>query len=268
LWRLKKGRFELIKIIPCHTLRISYVLLALTNGNVACTSGYDGTIEIWNLYRDVMVHKLCDHASDVSQLVLLSNGNLASLSIDDTVTVWNAESGQRLNKFTFKGLSKYLPFIALPNELFATVDSDSRRNISIFNSNTGELVKSLIGHEKGVWSLVLLNDTHMASSSLDYDGTIKIWALASGHVVRSINTSNMYLALLSDDVLACYPYLNNPTTTIELWKWKMGELWKTIEVNRERVTWMKALLKSPDDQQRLIYYSCYENLPAQLISDI
>jgi hypothetical protein len=93
LWRIKKnGRFELIKVIPCHTRPIDY-LETLGNGNVACSFGY-ATIQICNLESGVMLHRLCNETG-IYQMVQLSNGHLASLSRDDTVTVWNVENGQR-----------------------------------------------------------------------------------------------------------------------------------------------------------------------------
>jgi WD40 repeat protein len=252
LWRIKSGSFELTKIIPCHTFPIGCIE-ALANGNVACSS-WDATIQIWNLESDVMVHSLCGDL-EVSKLVKLSNGHLASLLIDLTVTVWNVEKERRLKTFTL-GLVDLCPFIALPNEQIATVLDSSRANISVFNSNTGELHQSLVGHSRELCSLVLLNDTHMASSSFDL--TIKIWDLASGHVVRTlpglINNSVTFLALLCDDVLACYPFPNESSTTIQLWKWKTGELWKTIEVNQKGVYLVRPLIKSSNDQPRLICF--------------
>jgi hypothetical protein len=67
-WRFKNGRFELIKIIPCHTRSISF-LEVLANGNVACNFE-DATIQIWNLETGLMVHRLCGHAI-VTGFVLL-----------------------------------------------------------------------------------------------------------------------------------------------------------------------------------------------------
>jgi WD40 repeat protein len=268
LWRIKSGHYELIKMIPCHTASIK-CLEVLANGNVACNF-WDSTIQIWHLESGVMLHRLCDDTS-VSQMVLLSNGQLASLSWHGIVTVWNVEIGRRLKTFTLGSINISSSFIALPNERIATILASSPQNISIFNSNTGELAKSLIGHELDVKSLVLLNDTHMASSSKDR--TIKIWDLArGGHLVRtfagSINNSDVDLALLRDDVLVCYAFLvNDSSTPIQLWKWKTGEMWKTIVFNEGYLFFVKAFTKSPDDKQRLV---CLSNLASsvEVLNDI
>jgi WD40 repeat protein len=209
------------------------------------------------------MHRLCDHTGIILKFFLLSNGHLASLSWNRIATVWNVENGQRLKTFALDVSLPRRPKIALSNELFAAkVLNSIPQNISVFNSNTGELVKSLIGHENDVHSLVLLNDTHMASSSWDH--TIKIWHLTSGHAVRtlpgSINGSRVEIALLLDDVLACFSYSYGSSTLIQLWKWKTGELWKTIEStesNRKYLFFEKTLTKSPDKQQRLICFFDY-----------
>jgi WD40 repeat protein len=109
LWRIKKRSFELIKQIPCHTNRIN-CLEALANGNVASNFG-DASIQIWNVKSGVMVHKLCDETR-ISQMVLLSNGHLASLSYSSchTVTVWNVENGRRLKTFALGSITNSSSF--------------------------------------------------------------------------------------------------------------------------------------------------------------
>jgi WD40 repeat protein len=265
LWRMKKnGRcFELIKQIQCHTRSIR-CLEALANENIACNFE-DNKIQIWNLDTGVMVHRLCDDRS-VTRLVLLSNGLLASLLGDDSVTVWNVKKGWSVNKFCC--IFTWQPFLALPNGLVAAFQYSSSQNISIFDSNTGKDVKSLLGHDDDVRNLVLLNDTHLASSS--FDDTIKIWNLASGRVVQTfaslIDHWLVEMALLRDDVLACYSFTKNIPTNIQLWKWKTGKLWKTIEVDRNCLNFVKALVRSPDGQQRLI--CCSLDSPAKIVNVI
>jgi WD40 repeat protein len=132
----------------------------------------------------VLLHTLCDHASSINYLILLSNGHLASCCHDSTVNVWNVEmGGQLLRTFSLGAIIPRFCFIALPNEQIALVKEIeqfpySTETISIFNSNTGELVKLLNGHADTVKSLVLLDEFNMASSSEDY--TIKIWNLTRG----------------------------------------------------------------------------------------
>jgi WD40 repeat protein len=64
LWRIKKGRGELIKIINCPTRYAISRLTILTDGNVACGLG-DGTIQIWNVERNEMVQRLCHHTNEI-----------------------------------------------------------------------------------------------------------------------------------------------------------------------------------------------------------
>jgi WD40 repeat protein len=99
LWRLDGNQGELTKIINCSSDSNILCLLLLSNGRVACGFAY-GTIQIWNIEKDVMVHRLSDHTKPVNGLIELSNRNMASIAPDKaTVKVWNVENGQLLNSF-------------------------------------------------------------------------------------------------------------------------------------------------------------------------
>jgi WD40 repeat protein len=253
LWRIKKERGELIKIITCPTLySISSRLTILSNGNVAC-SFCDGSIQIWNVERNEMVQRLSHHTSAVSGLIQLSNGHLASSSDDSTVKVWNVENnGQLLNTFSLGRLANSrFCFITLPKELFTAVKKETPLVISIFDSNTGDLVKSLNDHESEVFSLVLLDDSHIASSS--EDGTIKIWNSVTGQAARRLDTSDPCVILLfpfGDGLLASHHYIREEAvtnSTIHLWNWQTGERTKTIELEESKLSSLVRLKKSAEN---------------------
>jgi WD40 repeat protein len=184
----------------------------------------------------------------------LSNRHLASSSNDDTVKVWNVENnGQLLNTFPLGRLAdSRICFITLPKELFTAVKVENHRVISIFNSNTGKLVKSLNGHESQVLSLVPLDDSHMASSSDNC--TIKIWNLATGQVVRTLDKCRdryfIFLFPLGNGILASSRYTRDEAVTnsiIHLWNWRTGELTKTLELEENKLSSLVRLKKSDEN---------------------
>jgi WD40 repeat protein len=173
------------KIINCSSDFYIRCLLLLSNGRVSCGFA-DGILQIWNIEKNVMVHRLCDHTKPVYGLIELSNRNMASISVKEpTVKVWNLENGQLLNSFELGQLQPWKCFIALPKGRFAVVkigDDDDDSIISFVSSITGEVVQSLTGHKATVRSLVLLDEFNMGSSSddHDHDHTIKIWNVEIG----------------------------------------------------------------------------------------
>jgi WD40 repeat protein len=78
------------------------------------------------------------------------------------VELWNFENGRLLNTF-YLGLSIWwIDFIALPQELFVAIKVEDPQTICLFNSNTGQVVKSISGHEDDVLSLLLLDELHLS----------------------------------------------------------------------------------------------------------
>ena len=56
--------------------------------------------------------------------------------------------------------------------------------IRVFDANTHELVRTMKGHDKPVTSLAWVSTTHLVSGS--WDGTAKIWNLATGALVATL----------------------------------------------------------------------------------
>ncbi len=51
--------------------------------------------------------------------------------------------------------------------------------------NTGRLVKSLIGHNNGVWSVAFSPDGKVLASG-SVDKSIKLWNVANGQLIKSL----------------------------------------------------------------------------------
>jgi len=64
----------------------------MSGGHIASAS-YDKSIKIWDPHRACLLKSLEGHTSYVLTLIDLGNDILASGSIDGTIIVWNAVSG-------------------------------------------------------------------------------------------------------------------------------------------------------------------------------
>ena len=66
-------------------------MTVLNNGKLA--SGTGALIHIWDTETGALTETLTGHNGDVYALALLKNGNLASGSEDNSIKIWNTETG-------------------------------------------------------------------------------------------------------------------------------------------------------------------------------
>ena len=114
-----------------------------------------------------------------------TNIKIASGSGDNSVKIWNAESGQCVR--TLKGHSSSvtsMQFLSNNNTL-ATGSRDT--SIKLWKVESGECIRTLTGHSSAVTSLQLLansnDNNNLASGSLD--ASIKIWNVDSGECIHT-----------------------------------------------------------------------------------
>lgn len=90
-------------------------------------------------------------------------------------------------------------------------------NMSIWNVETGLLVRTLSGHTKTIWSLKVLKNGTLASGS--DDNTIKIWNTQSGHLLRTLSAHSSRVTSLEelwsgDD---CLLFSGSRDKTVRVW---------------------------------------------------
>jgi WD40 repeat protein len=189
---------------------------------------------------------------------LSTNGSVASCSFDNTINIWNPNTGESIRIYA-KHTNTVNDFDQIDvdtvvsgsddkaihiweistgetllkidaGDLVYSVKSLSNSliacglkggNISIYEYSTGNLAKTLIGHSNIVYSLELLNEQFMASGS--WDKNIIIWDLYSYSIKYNLSqheSSVWCIKRLSSNLMAS----GDSSGLMIIWNWLNGTL--------------------------------------------
>lgn len=237
LWNIKTGQ-ETNRLFgdasPIYSLDFN------SNGTeLSAGSGFWRILE-WNLTNGNSYPPL-EHLGSIGSVdVSPDDQKIASGSADQTVKVWDRQTGEILYNFTdFQGDVEAVIFSSDGNQL---ITGSQDQTIKIWDLQTGQLLKTLTGHLGGVRSLALSSDDQiLVSGSLD--NTIKIWNLETGELINTLTGHQ-------NDVLSVAISPNqkiiasgSQDKTIKLWNLETGELLNRLIGHNGAVTSLKF---SPD----------------------
>lgn len=154
--------------------------------------------------------RLIGHTATVNQIVILSNGNLASCSLDKTVRIWDPTSGILLRTLTHSTAVQSITVLKNGNLVSGTSES----LIKIWNLNTGEITRIIRGHTSSICNfdcLFVLNNNDLISGSIDktiklwypFDGTLKLVATNHKSEIRQLAFSKSGNLISSSNTEIC-----------------------------------------------------------------
>lgn len=190
---------------------------------------------------------LTQHSDSVWSLILSPDGKtLISGSADQTIKVWNVETGEVLN--TLFGHTDVVRSLALAPDGKTLISGSGDRTIKIWDLQTNQLIQTL-EQESPVWSVAVSPDGQTFVSGSD-DGILKIWSLPTGDLVQTISAHQRQIfsgrifsvAISPDGKIIATASLDQ---TLKLWNAQTGELIRTLTEHRDAV---RALAFSPDGQ--------------------
>ena len=203
-------------------------------------------------------HILRGHENLVYKMALSPDGRmLASTSGDNTVRIWDINSGKLLR--TRKGHELPLCVAWSPdNQVLASGDYEDYTlslwndtfggdyedyTIRLWNSVTGKLLRILKGHTREIESIAWsLAGNIIASGSEDY--TIRLWNVETGETLKKLtgHRDHVYSVAWSPDGRTLCS--GSWDTTVRLWDAKTGKEIRTIDVT-DRIN---CVAWSPDGQ--------------------
>jgi WD40 repeat protein len=167
---------------------------------------------------------------------------LASGSADNTIRLWNVESGSELRALT--GHNGWIKSLAISGngEILASGSND--RTVKLWDVASGRKRSTLRGHNAPV-EVVLFdpNDRWLASGSTD--ATIKIWEIASGREVQTLKSHSAGITSLAFSADGKTLASGSADNTVKFWDTANWSLLKTIDKHTAKIT---TLTFSPSGQ--------------------
>jgi WD40 repeat protein/Mg-chelatase subunit ChlD len=184
------------------------------------------------------------HSSRVTSVVYSPDGNtLASGSRDNTVKLWDAETGEL--KHTLTGHSNDVNAIAFSPDGKTLASASYDKTVKLWNVQTGELEHTLTGHSSLVMLIAYSPDGKTlasASSFLSDDKTIKLWNVKTGELKHTF-TGHFY----GINAIAYSPDRKTLASandqTVKLWDVNTGELKHTLTGHSN---WVRGITYLPD----------------------
>ena len=219
VWHSKSGR--LLKSLTINKPIYNMVLMKNLN-EIAIVSEPDNfhnhSIIIVDINKEIFKLPIVGHTDLIKSMTLLNNGNLASLSFDNTIKIWNTETSELISNIDLNEI-ELDSIVALSNGDLMSSSTNSLIIWDIKNGSIKKIYENIYAH-----NLVELTNGKIAySDGLDIrimlldDGSI--WKTLSGHkdyVNSIIALKNGYIASGSDD------------KTIIIWNSKDGSIKQNI----------------------------------------
>ncbi|MDZ8055878.1 MAG: NB-ARC domain-containing protein [Aulosira sp. ZfuVER01] len=174
-----------------------------------------------------LVRTLVGHSNWVSAVALSPDGKyVISGSHDNTLKVWNWETGEQLQTFT--GHSDWVHAVAFTLDGKYVISGSLDKTIKVWNWETGEKLRTLAGHSYPVNVVAITPDNKYVISGSS-DNTLKVWNWETGEQLRTLEGHRDWvnaLAITSDGKYAISASRDN---TLKVWNWKTGEQLRTLE---------------------------------------
>ncbi|KAG7889171.1 hypothetical protein KL907_004852 [Ogataea polymorpha] len=155
------------------------------SGHLLLTCGNDSSIKLWDVYhKRKLLRGFYGHMKPVKCVTFNSSGShFLSCSYDETVKLWNTETGKCGFRKKLDGIPNVVRFI--PNNDNEFLVGMSNKRIDHYDLRTGDVIQSYEHHTDAVNGLEFINDEDNFVSSSS-DKSLRIWEVKVNMPVKLI----------------------------------------------------------------------------------
>ncbi|GAB1543678.1 NB-ARC domain-containing protein [Scytonema sp. NUACC21] len=197
LWELETGRC--LRVLQEHEGHVFSVCFS-PDGQAIASSSADQTIKFWAVNTGQCFQTLQGHTywvlciafspiPSVPTLVRAVGGILASGSADQTVRLWDVETGQCLK--ILQGHNNHVLSVSFSPDGQTLASASADQTVKLWAVNTGQCLKTLRGHTSQVLSINFSPEGNILASS-SADETIKLWDINTGDCLMTIRAERPY----------------------------------------------------------------------------
>merc|ERR1719352_1785748 len=199
-----------------HSSPLSGMALARVNSQLRLVTGsLDKTARMWHVQNGNLLFTFAGHALPVS-IIKVHCETLATGAVDGSVQVWNLQKQRIRHAFRAHPDGGVSDIIMQDGMLITASDDCTAR---IWDLDSGDLVRSFIGHSLPIWTLALWGSLLVTGSM---DETVRLWDIGTGkEESRFLGHTS---AVTKVDVLGDFLFTASTDHTARCWEVRTGEL--------------------------------------------
>jgi WD40 repeat protein len=210
------------------------------DGKIIASAGEDQTIKLWQRETGKLIYSFVGVNEPLQTLAISPNGKLIIAGgLDGRISQWQLETKQYKSSFfarvnapdSHDGVILQLAFAA--NERFI-VSASNDKTLRIWGYYTGELKRTLIGHEEAVNTCAISPDSQIIASGSD-DKTIKLWRFDHSYAYQTFIGDRAAVNSLAFSNDGQYLISGGSDKVIKIWDIKTGEIIKSWQAHEQAI---------------------------------